>query len=40
MIFKSKANTQPKAIAAAKKNANSKVGKGYRAKHCDVKSVK
>ncbi|MFE3476226.1 MULTISPECIES: hypothetical protein [unclassified Streptomyces] len=37
---KGKANTKPKAVAAAKKNANSKVGKGYRAKHCDVKSVK
>ncbi|WP_308416963.1 hypothetical protein [Streptomyces sp. AJS327] len=29
-----RAKTKPLAVAAAKKDANSKVGKGYRAKHC------
>ncbi|MEO3976887.1 hypothetical protein [Streptomyces sp. CAU 1734] len=33
-------NTRPKAVTAAKKNANDKVGRGYRAKHCDVKSIR
>ncbi|CAM3150386.1 hypothetical protein ACH4LN_02500 [Streptomyces albus] len=31
--------TKPAAVAAAKKNANDSVGRGYRAKHCRTISV-